>query len=115
MGTAAFIIQILLGLAFLFFGFLKFGKQMDAEFTRYGYPRWFRFFTGAVELVSGAFLLAGFWNEGLAAWGSLLAVLTMLGAIVTHLKVKDAGGKFTTPVVLLLLSAFLFYLNLGNF
>ncbi|WP_035405888.1 MULTISPECIES: DoxX family protein [Bacillaceae] len=114
MGTVAFILQILLGLAFLFFGFNKFGSKMNEEFTRYGYPQWFKIVTGIVELVSGAFLLAGYWNDQLTAWGSLLATLTMLGAVVTHLKVKDAGSKYTVPVVLLLLSALLLYLNSGN-
>ncbi|KZZ84507.1 hypothetical protein AS29_011240 [Bacillus sp. SJS] len=87
---------------------------MNEEFTRYGYPQWFKIVTGIVELVSGAFLLAGYWNDQLTAWGSLLATLTMLGAVVTHLKVKDAGSKYTVPVVLLLLSALLLYLNSGN-
>ncbi|MBS2967909.1 DoxX family protein [Metabacillus sp. KIGAM252] len=115
MGTVAFILQILLGLAFLFFSFNKFGSKMNGEFTRYGYPQWFKIVTGIVEAAAGILLLAGYWNDQLTAWGSLLATLTMLGAVVTHMKVKDAGSKFTVPVVLLLLSAFLLYLNSGNF
>ncbi|MGD7009718.1 DoxX family protein [Metabacillus sp. 84] len=116
MGTVVFIIQILLGLAFLFFGLMKFGsKQMTEEFARYGYPQWFRVVTGIVELAAGVLLLAGFWHDQLTAWGSLLATLCMIGAVVTHLKVKDAAAKFTTPAVLLILSAFLLYVNSGNF
>ncbi|MDW7618245.1 DoxX family protein, partial [Peribacillus simplex] len=72
------------------FGFMKFGsKQMVDEFGRYGYPGGFRIFTGLVEVIGAVLVISGIWNDKLAAWGGLFIVGTMLGAIFTHIKIKD--------------------------
>ena len=70
MSVLSIILQIILGLGFLMFGFMKFGsKQMVEGFKHYGYPGWFRVFTGIVELIAAALVIAGIWNETLAALG----------------------------------------------
>ena len=47
MTVLSIILQGILGLGFLMFGFMKFGsKQMVEGFKRYGYPGGFRVFTG---------------------------------------------------------------------
>ena len=52
MTVLSIILQVILGLGFLMFGFMKFGsKQMVEGFKHYGYPGWFRVFTGIVELI----------------------------------------------------------------
>lgn len=114
MGTLLFILQIILAAAFLLFGFMKFGKQMGEEFERYGYSAWFRIVTGLVELVAAALLIAGFWNKTSLAWGALLISLTMLGAVITHLKVKDSFSKYASPLVLLILGLLLLFYNWGS-
>lgn len=112
MNIFSIVLQVILGLGFIMFGMMKFGsKQMVEGFKHYGYPGWFRVFTGLVELVSGGLTIAGIWNETLAAWGSLLIVITMIGAIVTHLKIKDQVRQMMMPIILLLLGLIVFVIH----
>lgn len=115
MEILSIILQVLLGLGFLMFGYMKFGsKQMVEGFKHYGYPGWFRVFTGLVELISAALVIAGIWNETLAAWGGLFIVGTMIGAILTHIKMKDAFKNMMMPIILLILGLIVLLINLGS-
>lgn len=106
------IIQVILGLGFIMFGLMKFGsKQMVEGFKHYGYSAGFRIFTGAVEILAAALLIAGIWNEALAAIGSFLVVATMIGAIITHIKIKDSLKDMMMPIVLLVLGVIVLALN----
>jgi putative oxidoreductase len=114
MSILSIVLQVILGLGFLMFGFMKFGsKQMVEGFRQYGYPGWFRLFTGMVEVISGVLVIAGIWNGTLAAWGSLLIVITMIGAIVTHIKLKDTVGKMMMPIILFILGLVVLLINFG--
>ncbi len=115
MNVLSIILQVILGLGFLMFGFMKFGsKQMVDGFKHYGYPGWFRVFTGLVELVSAALVIAGIWNETLAAWGGLFIVATMIGAIFTHIKMKDSVKNMMMPIILLILGLVVLLINFGS-
>jgi uncharacterized membrane protein YphA (DoxX/SURF4 family) len=115
MAVLSIILQVLLGLGFLMFGFMKFGsKQMVEGFKHYGYPGWFRVFTGLVELISAALVIAGIWNETLAAWGGLLIAVTMIGAIFTHIKIKDSVKNMMMPIILLILGLIVLLINFGS-
>ena len=115
MSVLSIILQGILGLGFLMFGFMKFGsKQMVEGFKHYGYPGWFRVFTGLVELISAALVIAGIWNETLAAWGGLFIVGTMIGAIFTHIKIKDSVKNMMMPIVLLILGLIVLLINFGS-
>lgn len=115
MTVLSIILQGILGLGFLMFGFMKFGsKQMVEGFKNYGYPGWFRVFTGLVELISAALVIIGIWNETLAAWGGLFIVGTMIGAILTHIKIKDTVKNMMMPIVLLILGLIVLFINFGS-
>ena len=115
MGVLSIILQVILGLGFLMFGFMKFGsKQMVEGFKHYGYPGWFRVFTGLVELISAALVIAGIWNETLAAWGGLFIVGTMIGAIFTHVKMKDTAKDMMMPIILLILGLVVLLINFSS-
>lgn len=115
MDVLSIILQVILGLGFLMFGFMKFGsKQMVEGFKHYGYPGWFRVITGIVELISAALVIAGIWNETLAAWGGLFIVATMTGAIITHIKIKDTFKEMMMPIILLILGLVLLLINFGS-
>ncbi|MCD7034082.1 DoxX family protein [Metabacillus sp. GX 13764] len=115
MGILLFILQIILGVGFLLFGFMKFGaKQMNEEFERYGYSAWFRIVTGIVEIAGAVLVIAGFWNATAAAWGALLISLTMIGALITHIKVKDSFSKSVSPLVFLILGLVVLIFNWGS-
>lgn len=114
MSFLSIILQGILGLGFIIFGFMKFSKQMVEAFNHYGYPGWFRVFTGVAELVSAALVIAGIWNEALAAWGGLLISATMLGAIFTHIKVKDTVKQMIMPFLLLILGLIVLIINFDH-
>lgn len=115
MSVLSIILQVILGLGFLIFGFMKFGsKQMVEGFKHYGYPGWFRIFTGLVEVISAALVIAGIWNETLAAWGGLFIVGTMVGAIFTHIKMKDTAKEMMMPIILLIFGLVVLLINFSS-
>lgn len=98
---AVYAVMALLTLAFLLSGGSKLaGAQMNVEgFTAWGYPLWFMYVTGLIEVVCAILL----WPRQTRLIGALGLVGTMLGAIATHLV---NGEGFVAPAVLLLLAAF---------
>ena len=115
MAVFSIVLQVLLGLGFLMFGSMKLGsKQMAEGFKNYGYPAWFRVFTGIVELVAAVLVIAGIWNTTLAAWGGLVIAATMIGAIFTHIKIKDALKTLMMPIILLVLGLIVLIINFGS-
>jgi putative oxidoreductase len=95
-------LRILLALAFGAAGIAKLAgvPQMVQVFDAIGFGQWFRYVTGAVEVLGAVLLLvpaAGF-------LGGLLLAVTMLGAVATHLLL--ISGSPVPALVLGLLSAF---------
>lgn len=78
----------------------------DRFVNHYGLPLWFLYVTGAVEVV-GALLLA---IPRTAVFGSLILVCTMIGAVLTHLKVGEYA-QTGVPLVLLGLVAIVGYVR----
>ncbi|WLR42308.1 DoxX family protein [Bacillus carboniphilus] len=112
MTVLSIILQVLLGLGFLMFGVMKFGsKQMVDDFKNFGYPGWFRVFTGLMEIFSAVLVIAGIWNLSMAAWGGLLIVVTMMGAIFTHIKIKDTVKNMMMPIILLIFGLIVLLIN----
>jgi putative oxidoreductase len=95
-------VRVLLALAFAAAGAAKLAgvPQMIQVFDAIGAGQWFRYLTGAVEIVGAVLILipsAGF-------FGALLLAATMVGAVATHLVL--IGGSPMPAVVLGVLSAF---------
>lgn len=115
MDVLSIILQVLLGLGFIMFGFSKFtSPQMVEGFKHFGYPGWFRIFTGLVELIAAILVIVGIWNMKFAAWGSLLIVATMIGAIFTHIKMKDTLKDTMMPIILFILGLLVLIINFGS-
>ena len=79
------VLRVLLGLAFLFFSFMKLSGQpnMVAEFDIVGLGQWFRYFTGALELVGGLAVLV----PRFSVLGAILLLLVDLGAFVAQVAI----------------------------
>ena len=77
--------QILLGVAFVFFGQRKLTGGLVQEFADIGAGQWLRYFVGAAELAGGIGLLTP-WLAGLAAAGlaAEMAGATIINATVLH-------------------------------
>ena len=98
---ALWVTQVAVAGMFLLAGSLKLSgaPEMVALFDAIGAGQWFRYVTGAIEVVAGASLLV----PSLAPFGALVLVPTMVGAIATHLFIVP--GSAAPAFVLLIGSA----------
>jgi putative oxidoreductase len=96
--VALWLTQIALAAMFAFAGGLKLSgaPEMVGLFDAIGIGQWFRYMTGSIEVVSAVALLVPAW----AAFGALLLIPTMVGAVFTHLFI--VGGSTVSPTVLLI-------------
>jgi|SRR5699024_4497175 len=102
--VVSIILQVLLGLGFLMFGFQKFtSEDMKKGFDYFGYGDGFRVFTGFVEMSAAIIIIVGIWVKPLAVVGGIIIAVTMIGALLTHVKIKDQAKNMVMPFVLLLL------------
>jgi len=101
------VLQVLLIVAFLGAGGQKLAgaEGMVSEFERYGYPDWFMYFTGAVEVTGAAGLLLGFFRPLLTPLAALLLTATMVGAVFTHVRLEDPVQSALPPSALLVIAA----------
>jgi putative oxidoreductase len=99
--VALWLVQIALAGMFLLAGGSKLlgASAMVGLFDAIGIGQWFRYLTGGIEVISAVALLV----PSLAAFGAAALVVTMIGAIATHLFI--VGGSPAMPVILLLGSA----------
>ena len=99
------VVRGLLALAFAGAGGAKlYGVPMLVEsFQHIGLGQWFRYLTGALEVLGAILIL----TPSLAAFGAVLLICIMIGATVTHLFV--VGGSAVPALVLLALSAIVAY------
>ena len=98
-------IKILAGLAFLAAGSAKLlgVEMMVGTFEAIGVGQWFRYLTGAIEVVSAILLFV----PGKQAYGAALLVCTMIGAVAAHLLVL--GPSAVPALVLGIFSAIILY------
>jgi len=96
--VALWVTQVVVAGMFLFVGGLKLtgAPELVALFDAIGVGQWFRYVTGAIEVVSAVALLV----PSLAPFGALLLIPTMVGAISTHLFI--VGGSPVPAIVLLI-------------
>jgi putative oxidoreductase len=95
------VLQIGTAAMFLFAAFPKLAgdPKMVTLFGSLGLGQWFRYLTGSLEALGAALLLA----PGLAAFGAVILIAVMVGAVFTHLFV--IGGNPAMAIVLLISSA----------
>ena len=91
-------LNVLLGVFFIMAGGKKcLGQEAQIDsFFRWGYPIWFLYVIGAIELVGGISLLI----PQLRFFAILILSVTMIGASMTHFR---AGEMAAVPVPFILL------------
>jgi uncharacterized membrane protein YphA (DoxX/SURF4 family) len=99
---AIWIPTILLVLMFLNAGIRKFPDSggWAGMFRHVGYPVWFRYFIGVIEIASALLLVV----PRTASYGAALVIVTMLGAIGTVLAQQGSSFGIAPPVVSLVLA-----------
>lgn len=106
MSIAMIILEILVGLAFLGSSSQKLtgSKSQKQDFERFGYPVWFMYLTGVLELTGAIGMFIGIFVPVWGALAGLLLAAVMAGAVTTHIRVKDPVGKMAPASVLLVLA-----------
>lgn len=104
-------LSILLSLVFLASGGAKLaGLEFEiAAFERWGYPLWFMYIIGLVEVSGGIALLVG----RLSALAGASLALMMIGAVATHV-IHAEWGMLVAASVILMLSATRAWLGRDN-
>ena len=99
--AAIWLLQILVAVAFFFAGGAKLAgaAPMVDMYNTIGWGQWFRYVTGVIEVGSAILVLI----PSLAAYGAVLLVCTMAGAVVAHLTALHTPP--TGPIGLFCLSA----------
>ncbi|MBT2756859.1 DoxX family protein [Mesobacillus foraminis] len=106
------ILQGLLAIGFLLFGFMKVSAnpmQVDAFTNVYGYGTTFMYVVGIVEIMSAIGLVIGFGKTNLVPFFSGILTVVMAGAVFTHLIAGQGFGVAMTPFILLILAIILFF------
>jgi hypothetical protein len=113
MSVFSIVLQSLLVLYYVFSGSAKIAgaKYWVDIFNILRIPQWFRVVTGIVQLVGAAALVMGYWYAGAIAWGGIWLGITMLVAVLAHVRVKDSIGKTVPPVVFLVILIILTIMN----
>ena len=108
MSTIATILSVVLGVAFAGAGGTKVANvgPHETEFPRYRLPvveaQRARVLVGLTELVAAVLLLiaAIASSTALAVVGAIIVILTMIGAVATHIRIGDPPAK-TAPATVL--------------
>ncbi|WP_288251602.1 DoxX family protein [uncultured Hydrogenophaga sp.] len=97
--VALWTVQILLACVFLAAGGAKLvgAQQMIDVFNEVGIGQWFRYFTGAIEVIAGLSLFI----PAISGIGALFLACTMVGAVITHMFI--IGGSSIGASILLVL------------
>jgi uncharacterized membrane protein YphA (DoxX/SURF4 family) len=93
---AVWVLRILLAALFLFASFMKLTSRppMVHAFDIVGIGQWFRYFTGALELVGGVAILI----PSISVLGALLLLVVDIGAFVAQIAVLHEG--WIHPIVI---------------
>jgi uncharacterized membrane protein YphA (DoxX/SURF4 family) len=106
METIPIVLSALLALAFLAAGLSKIAGPVAAnrraDIARLGLPAGVTPLIGLVEVAAAGVLIAAIAADepDLARLGAALLVVTMLGALFAHVRVRDAVAHTAAPVVL---------------
>ena len=84
-------------------------KSLKEEFAAYGLPSCMLYLVGFLKLSAAIAILLGFLYPPLIQLGASVIALLMLGALVMHIKVKDAALKSLPASLMLLMSLWLLF------
>jgi tellurite resistance protein TehA-like permease len=84
-----------------------------SEFSQFGYSDLFRNFVGAAKISLSALLIMGVFYDGVTLFAALGMAVFMLGAQVTHLRVKNPLKQRIPSLILLLISLFIAAFHFG--
>lgn len=104
--AATIVTVLILSVGFLGSGMLCLTgyDQLTMAFSSWGYPRWFIYLTGILELAVALMIFHQPWRKH----GIYLGYLIMTGALATHIKSAEYEQLYGPIIVLVLLTVLLF-------
>ena len=116
MVITSIILQSLLVAYYLFSGFSKMtgAKYWVNIFEEIKLPQWFRVVTGGIQFIGAAILITGYWYESAVVYGAILLGITMIGAVLAHIRVRDTFNKTAAAIVFLVLIVIFVGINAGS-
>ena len=104
--TIMWILIGLLALQFTSAGLPKFTGSWDTKFADWGYPSFFVYLIGLVEIVG----IIGLFIRKTRKWAVIALMLTMIGAAITH-ALNDEASRLIHNFILIALLVSVFYLH----
>ncbi|MBP0726400.1 DoxX family protein [Bacillus sp. RG28] len=113
MSVLSIVLQSLLVLYYIVSGVAKIAgaKYWTEMFDHLKLSQGFRVFTGFFQLVGAIVLIIGYWYTGLIAWGAIWLGISMLIALIVHLRVKDPFSKNAPSLFFLIINIILIIIN----
>ena len=96
--------KIIATVAIFFVWFVRY-DNIKKEFLDYGYPTWFRDLVGVLK-ISFCVMLHSSSND-VVVIGSIGISVLMIGAVITHLKMKSTFRKYIASVAMLSIAGFI--------
>ncbi|MDC0408891.1 DoxX family protein [Flavobacteriaceae bacterium] len=106
------IFQIALAISVYYVWIFRYHNVLS-EFSQFGYSDLFRNFVGAAKISLSALLIMGVFYDGVTLFSALGMAIFMLGAQVTHLRVKNPLKQRIPSLILLLISLFIAAFHFG--
>ncbi|MAV65166.1 MAG: hypothetical protein CMG00_08265 [Candidatus Marinimicrobia bacterium] len=100
------ILKLIATVSILFVWFIRY-ENIVKEFKDYGYPDWFRDFIGILK-ISFIFMLHSS-TYHVNFFGAIGITFLMLGAVITHIRVRDSLGNTIASIAMLFISLILLY------
>ena len=91
----------------IFFVWVVRYDNIKKEFVEYNLPSWVRDIVGILKLSFATMLQSS--NEGVVKIGALGISVLMLGAVVTHLRLKSNFRRYIASVAMLSISIFILF------
>ena len=106
MEQISLIFQIALAISVYYVWIFRYHNVLS-EFSQFGYSDLFRNFVGAAKISLSSLLIMGIFYDGVTLFAALGMAVFMLGAQLTHLRVKNPLKQRMPSLILLLISLFI--------
>ncbi len=81
--------------------------SLREEFAAYGFGLKSFYFVGAIKIFASLGLLVSIWYAEYTRLCSLVLIITLIGSVVMHIKIKDSINKCLPALSLILLLVFI--------
>tara|TARA_B100001250_G_scaffold183727_1_gene158123 strand:- start:353 stop:700 length:348 start_codon:yes stop_codon:yes gene_type:complete len=103
------ILKIIATVAIFFVWFIRY-ENIKKEFSDYNFPSWFRDLVGILKISFIIMLHSS--NQEIVIIGSLGIFILMLGAVSTHIRMKNSFRKYIASVTMCIVSALILYFSI---